>query len=157
MSSANPKQWPRTVLITLALCPRCGGSHKDVEYQRFELGDQNFTHWAYCETSGEPLLLDMSARSRRLPDKFRVRFNGTGRKPIPEDPHKKRPYSGVDIVTPCAEGAPFCVVPIPFPAKEIGGWMVECTECQAKVSCAAHGRHDDPRSITLPCLKKKTQ
>ncbi len=151
---SNPKQWPRTVNITLDLCPRCGGAHQDVEYQRFELGDPSFTHWAHCEATGEPLLLDMSARARRAPDRFRVRFRGTGKKPIPEDPHKKRRYEGVDITTPCEEGAPFCTVPIPYPAQEIGGWMVECTDGGAKVSCMAHGRHDDPRSITIPCQNK---
>ena len=147
----EPKQWPLTVVIDMKLCPRCGGDHGEVEYRRFELGDQNFTHWAYCEATGEPLLLDMSVNTRRKPDQFRVMFKGTGRKAPPAP--KSRTLEGVDIITPCPEGQPSCRVPLPCPAKEIGGWMVECTICQATVSCMAQGRADDPRSITIPCKK----
>jgi hypothetical protein len=146
------KQWPATVRIKVDVCPRCGGTHEVVEYRSFGLGDQQFTHWAYCEATGEPLLLNMGA-SRRSPDQFLVRFLGTGQKA--KHPANPNYPEGVHLnQTGGVEGdGNVCVVQLPWPAKEIGAWKVECTICALRVACTTAGRPDDPRSITVRCNK----
>ena len=153
MKEKSDKHWPATVRIKVDVCPRCGGTHEVVEYRSFGLGDQQFTHWAYCEASGEPLLLNMGA-SRRPPDQFLVRFLGTGQKakcaPNPDYPdgiHIKAPLTGA--------GALFCRATLPWPAEEIGAWKVECVICGARAACTTAGRPDDPRSIEINCKNTK--
>lgn len=149
MSAKDNNQWPATATIRMDLCPRCGRSHGRIEFRRFELGDSQFTHWAYCEATGEPLLLNM-ALPRIKPSKFHVRFVGTGKKaqcaPNPNYP------DGIDLPSPHPD-QPKCKVTLPYPATEIGAWKVECSECGVRSACTTAGRPDDPRSIELPCKK----
>lgn len=50
--------------------------------------------------------------------------------------------------------SPTCTVPLPYPAKRIGSYLVRCKLCGIQVACTTAGRPDDPRSIKIPC---KTQ
>lgn len=44
-----------------------------------------------------------------------------------------------------------CKVDLPYPAKRIGSYVVECPVCGAKTMCTTAGRTDDPRSIKVAC------
>lgn len=44
-----------------------------------------------------------------------------------------------------------CQVPLPYPARRIGSYVVECPVCGAKTGCTTAGRADDPRSIKVAC------
>ncbi len=44
-----------------------------------------------------------------------------------------------------------CKVALPYPAKRIGGYVIECHRCGIGVACTTAGRPDDPRSITIAC------
>lgn len=44
-----------------------------------------------------------------------------------------------------------CVCELPYPAKRIGAYFVECKKCGYSVACTTAGRADDPRSIEMPC------
>lgn len=44
-----------------------------------------------------------------------------------------------------------CTVPLPYPAKRIGSYVIECPVCGAKTACTTAGRPDDPRSIKVAC------
>jgi hypothetical protein len=84
------------------------------------------------------------------PKQFHVTFIDGGRSatqpPNPEYPNgiDLAPYEGyVDT--------PLCKVELPYPARCVGGWRVECVKCGAGIICTTAGRADDPRSITVPC------
>lgn len=146
--------WPLTLSIDVDMCPRCAGRHDNVEFMRFELGDAQYTHWAYCKATGEPLLLDMRRRGVREPDKFWVRFMAIARA---ASPTANPAYpDGVDVVPEIKAGNPSCKCVLPYPATGFGAWKVECTECGARLGCTATGRSDDPRSITIPCQGRKS-
>jgi hypothetical protein len=49
---------------------------------------------------------------------------------------------------------PWCKVKLPYPAKRIGHYYVECDICGTNALITTAGRSDDPRSITLPCNRK---
>jgi hypothetical protein len=44
-----------------------------------------------------------------------------------------------------------CVADLPYPAKRIGSYAVECQVCGATAACTTAGRVDDPKSIKLAC------
>lgn len=46
---------------------------------------------------------------------------------------------------------PQCAVPLPYPAKEVGTWLVRCETCGFAAAVTAAGRADDPREVRLPC------
>lgn len=50
---------------------------------------------------------------------------------------------------------PACKVELPYPAKRIGFYFVECETCHGNALITTAGRPDDPRSVMLPC--KPTQ
>jgi hypothetical protein len=44
-----------------------------------------------------------------------------------------------------------CLVQLPYPAKGCGSYLIECNECPVRYTVTTTGRHDDPRSVRLPC------
>lgn len=44
-----------------------------------------------------------------------------------------------------------CTVALPYPAKRIGSYVVECPVCGARTGCTTAGRADDPKSIKVAC------
>lgn len=46
-----------------------------------------------------------------------------------------------------------CYVPLPYPAKRCGSYVVECRTCGIRVACTTAGRPDDPRSLKLACQR----
>ena len=44
-----------------------------------------------------------------------------------------------------------CLVMLPYPAKRIGYFDIECTGCGLRVAISTAGRRDDPRSVRLAC------
>jgi hypothetical protein len=71
--------------------------------------------------------------------------------PNPEYPH------GIDLNVIDAtqpDETPSCTITLPYPARRIGLYLIECSLCGAHVACTTAGRPDDPRSIRIPC---KTQ
>ena len=45
----------------------------------------------------------------------------------------------------------FCQVPLPYPAKRIGHYLLHCDLCGQRVVITTAGRPDDPRSAKLAC------
>lgn len=57
---------------------------------------------------------------------------------------------GIDLDV--TKGAvPFCPVPLPYPAKEVGTWFIRCNTCGFTAAVTAAGRADDPREVRMPC------
>lgn len=57
---------------------------------------------------------------------------------------------GVDV--DLTEGmAPFCPVPLHYPAEEIGTWFIHCNTCGYTVAVTAAGSAGDPREVRIPC------
>lgn len=62
---------------------------------------------------------------------------------------------GVDI--DATDGAsPACTIPLPYPAKRIGGYLVTCHVCGLKAVCTTAGRADDPKSMRVMCKRVAT-
>lgn len=65
---------------------------------------------------------------------------------------KPNPFypKGIDVdgVRPGQTG---CRVALPYPAKRIGNYIVECKLCGFRLSLTTAGRPDDPRSVSVPC------
>lgn len=44
-----------------------------------------------------------------------------------------------------------CSTPLPYPAKRIGSYLIECPVCGGRYGVTTAGRPDDPRSAKVPC------
>lgn len=56
------------------------------------------------------------------------------------------------VVVDLTEGkTPRCLIPLPYPAKEVGTWFITCNTCGYTAAVTAAGRSDDPREVQLPC------
>ena len=74
-------------------------------------------------------------------------------KKSPQCPSNPAYPDGIDIDV--SKGADrTCTVALPYPAKRIGGYVVECPVCGLTAACTTAGRPDDPRSIKLACQMK---
>lgn len=85
-----------------------------------------------------------------MEQKMRVRWRDSGKEPqCAPDPSYP---DGIDLdVSDGAEKT--CKVALPYPAKRIGSYVVECPMCGARTACTTAGRADDPKSIKVACRK----
>jgi hypothetical protein len=61
--------------------------------------------------------------------------------------------NGIDV--DMSQGAVVaCLVTLPYPAKRIGTYVIDCQKCKLRVALTTAGRPDDPRSVKLACKKK---
>jgi hypothetical protein len=68
----------------------------------------------------------------------------------PKNPPNPRYPLGIDL--DMSKGADrSCQVTLPYPAKRIGYYDVECTDCGIRVAISTAGRADDPRSAKIAC------
>lgn len=65
-------------------------------------------------------------------------------KPNPNYPN------GIDLDLSAGAGQT-CFAKLPYPAKRIGVYLVECQWCGLRAGCTTAGRIDDPRSVKLAC------
>lgn len=84
----------------------------------------------------------------REPALFRIRWASSGRT-AQSAPNPAYP-DGV-VVDMTAGQTPHCEVTLPYPAPEVGVWIVECESCGLRAAATAAGRPDDPRAVQLPC------
>lgn len=81
---------------------------------------------------------------------FRVKWIDRGLEPQCASNHAYP--KGIDLNV--ANGAVnSCVCQLPYPAKRIGAYVVDCLACGFRGACTAAGRPDDPRSIEMPCKR----
>lgn len=65
----------------------------------------------------------------------------------PPDP---RYPEGIDLVER-PDALRQCMTTLPYPAPQVGVWVVRCERCRRSVHITAAGRADDPRSISVAC------
>ena len=79
---------------------------------------------------------------------MKIEFKGTGRKAkCPPNPAYPQ---GIDLDM-SAGALTACKTTLPYPAREVGGFAVECRLCGMTAYITAAGRPDDPRSLILAC------
>ena len=81
--------------------------------------------------------------------KHRMAWFDTGQMPTVK-PNPKYP-DGIDLDL-SKNSAVTCVVNLPYPARRIGHYVVEC-DCGQSVLISTAGRRDDPRSVKLACKR----
>ena len=80
-----------------------------------------------------------------------VEWHDHGREPqCKPDPNYP---DGKDIRAVRNDDVPTCHTTLPYPAKRCGVYLVHCDTCQLSVGVTTAGRPDDPRSLTVECLK----
>lgn len=85
---------------------------------------------------------------------MKVTWRDAGCEPT-QPPNPKYPM-GIDLdVSNGAERT--CKAALPYPAKRIGAYVIECPVCGARVSCTTAGRVDDPRSIKMACKRSAAE
>ena len=64
------------------------------------------------------------------------------------------PYypNGIDVDLTKGGGEACCNVALPYPARRIGRYLIECEACGLCAVVTTAGRSDDPRSVTVACL-----
>jgi hypothetical protein len=83
---------------------------------------------------------------------FKIDWLDSGREPQCA-PDKRYP-NGIDL--DMSGGRPMtCITDLPYPAPRCGLWRVTCNTCGYVVAVTAAGRVDDPRSVRIPCDRKK--
>jgi hypothetical protein len=79
---------------------------------------------------------------------MKIKWLDAGREPKVK-PNPAYP-SGIDI--DLSGGAvKNCYTALPYPAKRIGSYIVECERCGLRVVLTTAGRPDDPRSVKVAC------
>jgi hypothetical protein len=48
---------------------------------------------------------------------------------------------------------PACFVKLAYPARRVGRYVIKCRTCGWVGIISTAGRPDDPRSVTIPCLR----
>lgn len=81
---------------------------------------------------------------------WRVRWIDRGLEPkCPPNP--KYP-DGIDLRLIKADyHGPVCSNSLPYPAKRVGYFMIECMTCGQHTVVTTAGRPDDPRSLAMAC------
>lgn len=68
----------------------------------------------------------------------------------PKNPPNPKYPEGIDLdMSRGAERS--CQIALPYPAKRIGYYAIECDQCGLTVAISTAGRPDDPRSARLAC------
>jgi hypothetical protein len=80
--------------------------------------------------------------------RFIIEWLDAGKKPQCE-PDPAYP-DGIDLDVTDGK-KPSCKVILPYPANQVGAYLIDCTLCGMAVACTTAGRADDPRSILIPC------
>jgi len=68
----------------------------------------------------------------------------------PQHPPNPEFPNGIDIDASMGQERT-CKVDLPYPAKRIGYYVIECEECGMRTAITTAGRPDDPKSVKLPC------
>lgn len=83
---------------------------------------------------------------------FIIEWLDSGREPRVK-PNPAYP-NGIDLDVSDGQ-IPTCQAMLPYPAKRIGSYVVECRLCGIRIGCTTAGRPDDPRSIRIACKPMK--
>jgi hypothetical protein len=51
----------------------------------------------------------------------------------------------------CPPDVTGCRVAVPYPARRIGAYVIECKLCGLRMGLTTAGRPDDPRSVAMAC------
>ena len=87
-------------------------------------------------------------------DQFKIEWLDRGREPqCPPDPA----YPNGKDVDGSVPGHPSCKTDLPYPAKRCGYYVVTCRVCDTQYIATTAGRPDDPRSITVVCMRPLMQ
>jgi hypothetical protein len=79
-----------------------------------------------------------------MSNKFTIDWSDSGQEP------ECAPYpQGIDV--DMSNGRMACHVPLPYPARRIGYYLVQCHACRGQFAVTTAGRPDDPRSVRVPC------
>jgi len=69
----------------------------------------------------------------------------------PKSPPNPEYPNGIDLSMVTDPDAKTCSTRLPYPAKRIGYFVVECDICGLHTAVTTAGRPDDPRSLRVPC------
>lgn len=58
---------------------------------------------------------------------------------------------GIDLDQSDSDDGETCKIDLPYPAKRIGHYLVECETCRKRIVVTTAGRRDDPKSVTVNC------
>ena len=78
---------------------------------------------------------------------LKVTWIDRGQKPK-EQPDPNYPDG---IAIDMSDGRKGCSTNLPYPAKRIGYYLVECDTCGKNIMITTAGRADDPRHIKIAC------
>jgi len=74
----------------------------------------------------------------------------------PQNPTDPAYPNGIDL--PCPDPAlPSCRMALPYPARRIGHYVIECSTCGITVVVTTAGRADDPRSVAVNCAARQQE
>lgn len=125
----------------VTICLRCGHLMAFAE----DLTLRELTDAEMHEVAGDERIL--RAQHARVA-KHHVTWHDHGLEPkCAPDPNYP---NGIDVGD-IASTAPSCLVPLPYPAKRCGVYVVECETCGLRIGVTTAGRPDDPRSVRIEC------
>lgn len=69
----------------------------------------------------------------------------------PRQPSNPAFPDGIEIDQRDGDEAASCKIDLPYPAKRVGYYLVECVTCRKRIIVTTAGRRDDPKSVTVNC------
>jgi hypothetical protein len=84
---------------------------------------------------------------------FKIKWIDGKKEPqVPADANYPR---GITIDLRSTHKPPFCETDLPYPARRIGFYAIECTKCGLSVMVTTAGRADDPRAVIVTCKTRE--
>lgn len=82
----------------------------------------------------------------------KIKITWIDRRREPQQPANPSYPDGIDV-NMSRKGASTCFVALPYPARRVGFFYIECARCGANVVLTTAGRRDDPRSVKIECQR----
>ncbi len=64
MTNEKTQGGPPVAVKRLVGCARCGKTHRDLSFRKLARPCGDLTHWTLCPTSGEPILMQITANAK---------------------------------------------------------------------------------------------
>jgi hypothetical protein len=97
--------------------------------------------------------LAVLAQGIRMTDRFKIKWIDGKKEPqVPADANYPR---GITLDLRATRKPPFCETDLPYPARRIGFYAIECTKCGLSVMVTTAGRADDPCAVIVTCKTRE--
>jgi hypothetical protein len=68
----------KSIMINAEHCPRCGNGHSALEFKKLKKASEQYTHWAMCPATQEPMFLSGVAEEKTAGENINAKMPAIG-------------------------------------------------------------------------------